>query len=87
MIGSQTGGLAYSTVASSCVVTGSVATPGDPDVGGDLGCGDGVVGVQPRYGQKPPSVDHGASFCCSDEVSALVVKAAVEAEHRDAVPI
>ena len=31
-------------------------------------------------------MDHGVSFCCSDEVSALVIKAAVEAEHRDAVP-
>jgi integrase len=43
-------------------------------------------GVQPRYGQKPPSADHGVSFCCSDEVLALVIKAAVEAEHREAVP-
>jgi hypothetical protein len=43
-------------------------------------------GVQPRYGQKPPPVDHGVSFYCSDEVSAVVIKAAVEAEHREAVP-
>jgi hypothetical protein len=42
-----------------------------------------LVGVQPRYGQKPPSVDRGVSFYCSDEVSALVVRAAVEAEHRE----
>jgi hypothetical protein len=48
--------------------------------------GQGVGGVQPRYGQKPPSVDRGVSFYCSDEVSALVVRAAVEAEHREAVP-
>jgi hypothetical protein len=40
---SRTGELAYSTVARSCVITGSVATPGDPNLGGDLGCGDGVV--------------------------------------------
>jgi hypothetical protein len=46
----------------------------------------GLAGVQPRYGQKPPSVDHGVSFRCSDEVSALVVKAAVEVEHRETVP-
>jgi DDE domain len=32
-----------STVASSCVITGCVMTPGDPDLGGDLGCGDRVV--------------------------------------------
>jgi hypothetical protein len=47
---------------------------------------DALRGVQPRYGQKPPSVDRGVSFCCSDEVLALVVKAAVEAEHREVVP-
>ena len=44
------------------------------------------LGVQPRYGQKPPSVDRGMSLYCLDEVSALVVKAVVEAEHREAVP-
>ena len=44
-----------------------------------------LSGVQPRYGQKPPSVDRGVSFCCSDEVLALVVRAAVEAEYRQAV--
>src|SRR6185312_5732522 len=41
--GSPTGELAYSTVASSCVVTRCVATPGGTDLGGDLGCGDGVI--------------------------------------------
>ena len=40
---SPTGELAYSTVASSCVITGCVTTPGGPDLGGDLGCGDGVI--------------------------------------------
>jgi hypothetical protein len=40
---SRTGELAYSTVASSCVTTRCVATPGDPDLGGDPGCGDRVV--------------------------------------------
>jgi hypothetical protein len=43
VMASRTGELAYSTVARSCVITGSVATPGDPNLGGDLGCGDGVV--------------------------------------------
>jgi AraC-like DNA-binding protein len=43
-------------------------------------------GVQPRYGQKPPPVDRGMSIYCLDEVSALVVRAVVEAEHREAVP-
>jgi hypothetical protein len=43
---SSTGGLAYSTVASSCVITGGVATPGDPDlgVGRDTGkTGNGMI--------------------------------------------
>jgi hypothetical protein len=47
---------------------------------------EAVRGVQPRYGQKPPSVDRGMSLYCSDEVSALVFRAAVEAGHREAVP-
>ena len=40
---SRTGELAYSTVVSSWVITGSVVSPGDPDLGGDFGGGDGVV--------------------------------------------
>lgn len=40
---SPTGELAYSTVTSSRVITKGVAAPGDADLGGDLGCGDGMV--------------------------------------------
>jgi hypothetical protein len=40
---SRTGEVAYSTVASSCVITVYVTTPGAPNLGGDLGCGDGVI--------------------------------------------
>ena len=38
----ETGELPYSTVASSCVIAGGVTAPGDPNLGGDLGCGDRV---------------------------------------------
>jgi hypothetical protein len=39
----RTGELAYSTVASSCVIISDVATPGDADLGDDPDCGDRVV--------------------------------------------
>jgi hypothetical protein len=60
--------------------------PGDltAGIGGEVPAAG--IGVQPRYGQKPPSAGRRVSFCCSDEVLALVVKAAVEAEHREVIP-
>jgi hypothetical protein len=42
-LASPTGEVACSTVASSCVITRCVTTLGDPDLGGDCGCGGGVI--------------------------------------------